>query len=115
MKLPLGRIAEILHATGEFELSAVAQGYSIDSRTVAPGELFFAVQGERLDGHDYVEAALAKGAVASVVRRDQLSRYANPSRLLAVNDTLAALQKLGTAVRKLWGKPVIGVTGSAGK
>jgi UDP-N-acetylmuramoyl-tripeptide--D-alanyl-D-alanine ligase len=115
MKLPLRRIAEILDTTGEFEPQAIAQGYSIDSRTIAPGELFFAVQGERLDGHDYVEAALAKGAFAAVVRRDQLSRYANPSPLLAVNDTLAALQKLGTAVRKLWGKPVIGVTGSAGK
>jgi len=115
MKLSLRHIAEILEATGEFEPDAVAQGYSIDSRTVAPGELFFAVQGERLDGHDYVETALAKGAVGAVVRADQKPRYTNQSRLIAVGDTLASLQKLGTAVRKVWGKPVIGVTGSAGK
>ncbi len=115
MKLPLHRIAEFLSAAGSFDGNAVAQGYSIDSRTLAPGELFFAVRGERLDGHDYVEAALAKGALGAVVCRDQLARYANQNRLLAVDDTLPALQTLGTAVRKLWGKPVVGVTGSAGK
>jgi UDP-N-acetylmuramoyl-tripeptide--D-alanyl-D-alanine ligase len=93
----------------------VAQGYSIDSRTVGPGQLFFAVKGERLDGHDYVEAALGRGAVAAAVRADQLSRYPRRTRLLAVEDTLVALQTLATAVRKLWGKPLIGVTGSAGK
>jgi UDP-N-acetylmuramoyl-tripeptide--D-alanyl-D-alanine ligase len=92
-----------------------AQGYSIDSRTVRQGELFFAVEGERLDGHDYVNAALQNGAAAAVVRKDQLHRYPASHRLLAVDDTLVALQTLATAVRKLWGKPLIGVTGSAGK
>ena len=115
MKLPLHRVAEFLGASGEFDRNAVAQGYSIDSRTIGPGDLFFAVRGERLDGHDYVEAALGKGAVAAVVEREQLPRFTNQFRLLAVEDTLLGLQKLGTAVRKLWGKPVIGVTGSAGK
>ena len=93
----------------------VAHGYSIDSRTVGPGQLFFAVKGERLDGHDFVEQALEKGAAAAVVRKDQLGRYPASPRLLAVEDTLAALQTLATAVRKLWGKPLIAVTGSAGK
>ena len=115
MKLPLSKIAEFISAAGEFSGDEVAQAYSIDSRTVGPGELFFAVKGERLDGHDFVEAALEKGAVASVVRKDQLHRYPVKSRLLAVDDTLVALQTLATAVRKLWGKPVVGVTGSAGK
>jgi UDP-N-acetylmuramoyl-tripeptide--D-alanyl-D-alanine ligase len=115
MKLPLHRIAEFVSASGEFDGNAVAQGYSIDSRTLAAGELFFAVRGERLDGHDYVEAALAKGAVGAVVGRDRLTRFKNDARLLAVDDTLIALQTLSTSVRKLWGKPVIGVTGSAGK
>ena len=45
----------------------VAKGYSIDSRTVAAGELFFAVKGERLDGHEFVAAALERGAVGAVV------------------------------------------------
>ena len=75
MKLSLARAAEFMQATGEFDPAAIASGYSIDSRTLQPGELFFAVRGERLDGHDYVEAALAKGAVAAVVEHGQLSRF----------------------------------------
>lgn len=115
MKLALGRIAEFLSATGEFENKSVAQAYSIDSRTVRPCDLFFAVKGERLDGHDYVAQALEKGAVGAVVRSDQLARYAVKTGLLAVTDTLVALQGLATAVRRMWGKPLVGVTGSAGK
>ncbi len=115
MKLPLLRIAEFLSATGEFDHKAIAQGYSIDSRTIRPGELFFAVKGERMDGHDFVEQALANGAVAAVVRKDQLARYPVKTRLLAVDDTLVALQTLATAVRRLWAKPLVGVTGSTGK
>jgi UDP-N-acetylmuramoyl-tripeptide--D-alanyl-D-alanine ligase len=115
MKLPLSRIAEFLSATGEFDHKAMTQGYSIDSRTLQTGELFFAVKGESLDGHDYVEQALGKAAVAAVVGKEQLARYSVKSRLLAVDDTLVALQTLATAVRRLWGKPLVGVTGSAGK
>ena len=115
MKLPLDRIAEFLSAAGEFDYKALAQAYSIDSRTLRPGELFFAVKGEQFDGHDFVEPAIEKGAVGAVVRKDQLARYAVKTRLLAVDDTLIALQTLATAVRRLWGKPLIGITGSAGK
>ncbi|MGB9072053.1 MAG: UDP-N-acetylmuramoyl-tripeptide--D-alanyl-D-alanine ligase [Terriglobales bacterium] len=119
MKLSFSRIAEFIAATGAYDSRATAQGYSIDSRTIQPGELFFAVKGDRLDGHDFVEQALANGAVAAVVRKDkdndQLSRYSAPARLLAVEDTLVALQTLATAVRKLWGKTAIGITGSMGK
>ena len=115
MKLPLSRIAEFLGATGQYDPSAIAQGYSIDSRTVQPGELFFAVKGDRFDGHDFVELALGRGAVGAVIRKDQVSRFANLSNLLAVDDTLTALQTLATAVRKLWGKTAIGITGSMGK
>ena len=115
MKLMLSKIAEFISARGEFAAEEVAQGYSIDSRTVGSGQLFFAVKGERLDGHDFVEQALEKGAVAAVVREDQLGRYPTKARLLTVEDTLVALQTLATAVRKRWGKPLIAVTGSAGK
>ena len=115
MKLPLSRIAEFVAAAGEYDPRAIAQGYSIDSRTVQAGELFFAVKGERLDGHDFVEAALGRGAVAAIIRKDRLSRYPNSQNLLAVDDTLVALQTLATAVRKLWGKTAIGITGSMGK
>jgi len=115
LRLPLGRIAEFISATGQFDNQATAQGYSIDSRTVQAGELFFAVKGERLDGHDFVEQAQSRGAVAAVVRKDQLPRYSNPAGLLRVDDTLIALQTLATAVRKIWGKTAIGITGSMGK
>jgi UDP-N-acetylmuramoyl-tripeptide--D-alanyl-D-alanine ligase len=115
MKLPLSRVAEFLSASGEFDHKALAVGYSIDSRTIGPDELFFAVKGERMDGHDFVERALAKNAVAAVIGKDQLVRYAVKTRLLAVDDTLTALQTLGSAVRRLWAKPLVGVTGSTGK
>ncbi len=115
MKLPLSRVAEFLGASGEVDHKALAQGYSIDSRTIHAGELFFAVKGERMDGHDFVAQALGKGALAAVVRKDQLARYPVITGLLAVDDTLAALQTLGSAVRRLWGKPLVAVTGSTGK
>ena len=115
MKLTLARAAEFMQAVGEFDAATITTGYSIDSRTIQPGQLFFAVSGERLDGHDFVDAALARGGVAAVVCRDQLPRFTEQSRLLAVDDTLVALQQLAAVVRRLWGKPLIGVTGSAGK
>jgi UDP-N-acetylmuramoyl-tripeptide--D-alanyl-D-alanine ligase len=115
MKLTLARIAEFISAEGDFPREDVAQGYSIDSRTISGGELFFAVKGERLDGHDFVSGALDRGATAAVVRKDQWHRYSWTSRVLMVDDTLAALQTLATAVRKMWGKPLVGVTGSVGK
>jgi len=115
MRLSLSRIGEFLRATGQYDGQGTAQGYSIDSRTLQAGEVFFAVKGERLDGHDFVEQALGRGAIAAVVQRGELARYAKPAGLLAVDDTLIALQTLATAVRKIWGKTAIGVTGSMGK
>jgi UDP-N-acetylmuramoyl-tripeptide--D-alanyl-D-alanine ligase len=61
VKLTLAKIAEFVSAAGEFPREEVAQAYSIDSRTIGPGQLFFAVKGERLDGHDFVGAALERG------------------------------------------------------
>ena len=115
MKLLLSRIAEFISATGQYDGHAMAQGYSLDSRTVQPGELFIAVKGERFDGHDFVEQALSRGAMAAVVEKGQLTRYSNSANVLAVDDTLVALQTLATAVRKIWGKTAIAVTGSMGK
>jgi UDP-N-acetylmuramoyl-tripeptide--D-alanyl-D-alanine ligase len=115
MKLPLGRIAELIGGSGGIDAAAVAAGYSIDSRTIKPGELFFAVRGERLDGHEFVPAALQRGAVAAVVAREQAARFVNRSPLLLVNDPLNALQTLGQAGRRIWNKRLVAVTGSAGK
>jgi len=126
MKLSLAKIAEFISATtygttpsdvrpSSGPREEIAQGYSIDTRTIRAGELFFAVKGERLDGHDYVAAALERGAVGAVVQKSELHHYPDQTQLLAVDDTLAALQTLAMAVRKLWGKPLVGITGSAGK
>jgi len=89
-------------------------GYSIDSRTVTFGDLFIALPGERFDGHDFVVSALEKGAIAALVQSGR-AIPADSRRLLYVEDTLRALQSLGAAARRLWGKPLLAVTGSAGK
>ena len=121
MKLTLGQVADFIHAEGEFLSESEVVGYSIDSRTIGSGELFFAVKGERLDGHNYVAAALANGAAAAVVAMHWLvSDELDASRLLRVPDdcedcVLQAMQRLARAVRRQWGGRVIGVTGSAGK
>ncbi len=115
MKLSLAQVAEFISAKGTFDAEAEAVAYSIDSRTLASGELFFAVRGERLDGHDYVEAALNAGAVGAVIAKDQAARFSGARNLLLVDDPLAALQALAVAVRRLWGKPLVAVTGSTGK
>jgi UDP-N-acetylmuramoyl-tripeptide--D-alanyl-D-alanine ligase len=121
VKLTLGQIADWIHAEGVFDTSAEALGYSIDSRTIGAGDLFFAVKGERVDGHDYVEAALADGAVAAVVSMRWLKpARIDEARLLRVPDTdadcvLGSMQRLANCVRRQWGGRVIGVTGSAGK
>src|ERR1019366_3280324 len=96
----------------------VVSGYSIDSRTVAPGELFFAVRGVRHDGHDFVGNAFERGALAAVVsvaKVASLSDKALSSPLLIVEDPLQALQALAGHTRRHWGGRVVAVTGSAGK
>jgi UDP-N-acetylmuramoyl-tripeptide--D-alanyl-D-alanine ligase len=114
MKLPLWRIAEFVGSTGECDQEAVAMGYSIDSRTLTAGDLFIAIAGERFDGHEYVQTALEKGAVGAIVAGEK-KVAGDPLRLLQVEDTVKALQLLGAAARRLWGKPLLAVTGSAGK
>ncbi len=125
MQLTLGQIAEWIHAEGDFDSATQVFGYSIDSRSLAAGEMFFAVTGERLDGHDFVQAALDLGAAAAVVStRWVIPAQVDSSKLLRVPDSedcvLRAMQKLAREVRRAWAalgpdRRVIGVTGSAGK
>lgn len=117
MKLPLSRIAQFLGASEPIQAAGdpFAAGYSIDSRTIQPGELFFAVKGEKMDGHDFVSQAIEKGAIAAVVAREKQGAFSAGLPVIPVDDTLVALQTLATCVRRLWGKPLVGVTGSAGK
>jgi UDP-N-acetylmuramoyl-tripeptide--D-alanyl-D-alanine ligase len=124
MKLSLAEVAIGAGVVLESPLSVAnagaieALGYSIDSRTVSAGDLFFAVRGDRLDGHDYVQAAFARGAVSAVVSRARVATL--PDAVLALplliaEDPLAALQSLAAHVRRRWGKRVVAITGSAGK
>jgi len=121
VKLTLGQVAEWMLGSGDFDPCVEVVGYSIDSRTVAAGELYFAVVGERLDGHDFVASALANGALAAVVSAAwQEPKGLDSTRLLRVPDpdcagALAALQRLARAVRREWGGRVIAITGSVGK
>ena len=120
MTLTLGQIADWIHAEGEFDSSIEATGYSIDSRTVAAGDLFFAVTGERFDGHEFVQKALHAGAAAAVVSmRWVVPAEVNGCLLLRVPEgddcVLKSLQTLARSVRRSWGGRVIGITGSAGK
>jgi len=103
--------------------------YSIDSRSVGAGELFFALSqkdyvragfnGEFIDGHTFIADAFKHGAIAAVARADRVAGdselEALKDRLLLVDDAIAALQELAHRVYTAWAKPVIGITGSAGK
>src|SRR5947207_8197429 len=103
--------------------------FSIDSRTIEAGELFFALSqpdyeragfnGAFADAHNFIAQALANGAIAAVARSgrvaddEELNELSD--RLLLVDDAIAALQTLARKVYEQWGKPVVGITGSAGK
>ncbi len=89
-----------------------ARGWSIDSRTVNPGDLFFAIKGDRYDGHAFVKTAFEQGAVAAVTH-EPMGNVAGP--LLSVSDTVEALQQAARSARRAWGRPIVAVTGSAGK
>lgn len=103
--------------------------YSIDSRSVGAGELFFALSqrdyvragfnGEFVDGHTFIADSFKRGAIAAVARADRVSGdgelEALKDRLLLVDDAIAALQLLAHRVYSAWGKPVVAITGSAGK
>ncbi|MBK1636308.1 UDP-N-acetylmuramoyl-tripeptide--D-alanyl-D-alanine ligase [Rhodovulum adriaticum] len=90
-----------------------ASGVSIDTRSLAPGDLFVALK-DRRDGHEFVAAALAAGAAAALVSRVP-EGVADDAPLLIVDDVLLALQALGRAGRDRTGARVVAVTGSVGK
>ncbi len=95
----------------------IISSWSIDSRTIDAGAMYFALQGEIHDGHAFLDAVAAKGAVAAVVRQQTPDLVGIKSGLsfLRVADTLKALTDLAGMVRRRFNGPVIGVTGSAGK
>ncbi len=120
MKLTLAQCADWMdggfHTPSLHLLQKQVSGYSIDTRTLAAGELFFAVSGERFDAHTFVPQAIARGAAAAVVAAGKATSPAiRKVPHIVVDDPLAALQRLGAAVRRHWHGTLIGLTGSAGK
>jgi len=91
-------------------------GISIDSRSLQPGDAFFAIKGEAMDGHDFATAAIKAGAGVLVVAEGKLPSLGRlTAPMIVVEDVLAALEKLGIAARARSGAKIIAVTGSAGK
>jgi UDP-N-acetylmuramoyl-tripeptide--D-alanyl-D-alanine ligase len=110
------RLPEVARALGlTVESDARVTGWSIDSRTIAPGDLFFALRGPNHDGNAYVDEVLRKGAIAAVANAPIPSRDREGAVVLPVSDTLEALQNTAVWALGQWGGEVIGVTGSAGK
>ena len=111
MTLSFAAIAEAIGAAKPAQDGTTVSGWSIDSRTINPGDCFFALPGPNNDGHDYVASVAEKGAVLAVVERVVEAKISQ----LVVPDTLVALQALARKTRERWGGTIIGVTGSAGK
>jgi len=109
MRLNFRDIARAIGANAPAVESEIS-GWSVDTRTLAPGDMYFALRGENRDGHEYVGAAMEKGAAGAVVERP--CGFANE---LVVSDSLRALQCAGAWARRQWGGTVVAVTGSAGK
>jgi UDP-N-acetylmuramoyl-tripeptide--D-alanyl-D-alanine ligase len=115
MILALGAVAAALGVARDSQLGRVSEdplftGWSVDTRTLCPGDLFFALRGPNHDGHAYVALAMQMGAAAAVVERP-----IPDATTLVVPDSLVALQKLAAWARLQWGGRVVGITGSAGK
>src|ERR1035437_3440142 len=120
MTLNLQEVARAIGAGSQPPPLEVA-GWSVDTRTQNPGDVYFALRGPNHDGHDFLPAAIEKGAAAVVVSGGIRLRLVHPSEArtptceLVVPDTERALQALASWARQKWGGPVIAVTGSAGK
>lgn len=109
-RLGLGELAEILGGIPKgISSEAKATGFALDSREVRPADLFLAIKGARSDGHDFVSAALEKGAVAAVAERE----VAGPHIL--VPNLVDALARMALHFRQGFRGPVVGITGSVGK
>jgi UDP-N-acetylmuramoyl-tripeptide--D-alanyl-D-alanine ligase len=118
MSAPLwisSEMAEAMRATVSGALPTAISGLSIDSRTISPGEAYFAIKGDVHDGHDFVAAALNAGAALAVVETAQRQKFPDDAPLLVVDDVLAGLVDLAHASRARLSAEIIAVTGSVGK
>src|SRR5258706_8026451 len=100
---------------GAGRLPQAITGISIDSRTIAAGEAYFAIKGDVHDGHDFVAAALKAGGGLAVVAKDRRDGFGDDAPLIIVDDVLAALRDLAPAARARSAARIVAVTGSVGK
>ncbi|MBZ6075220.1 UDP-N-acetylmuramoylalanyl-D-glutamyl-2,6-diaminopimelate--D-alanyl-D-alanine ligase [Microvirga puerhi] len=114
---PLWTLEEIAAATGARMGAGVraASGASIDTRTLEPGDLYFAIKGDVHDGHDFVPAALEKGAAAAFVSEEKAQVLKGTDRLVIVPDVLEGMRQLGRVARARTGAKIVAITGSVGK
>jgi UDP-N-acetylmuramoyl-tripeptide--D-alanyl-D-alanine ligase len=92
------------------------KGFSIDSRSIKPGDVFIAVKGHNFDGHDFIEEAFLKGASAVIAQRNSFSGENTGGKgLIIVDDTIESMAKIAGSLRKTAGIPVVCVTGTNGK
>jgi UDP-N-acetylmuramoyl-tripeptide--D-alanyl-D-alanine ligase len=108
-------MAAAMRAEANGVLPQAISGISIDTRSLVPGEAYFAIKGAVHDGHDFVDAALKAGAALAVVEKAQADKFTSDAPLLVVDDVLAALVDLAHASRARLQAQVIAVTGSVGK
>ena len=111
----LDAMAAAMKAERAGNLPRDVPGLSIDTRTIKPGEAFFAIQGENRDGHEFVEAALQAGAGLAVVARQKMAAMPQGAPLLIADDALAGLNDLAKASRARSQAKIVAVTGSVGK
>lgn len=108
------RLVEAMGARSQGPVPAAVTGASIDTRTLEPGDAFFAIKGER-DGHDFVAAALDKGAALAVVDEAHAGAFPADAPLAIVPDVLRGMEQAGMARRAELSAKVVAVTGSVGK
>src|SRR5690554_1512408 len=115
LELTLRNLAKLLGARYEGANNVIPKGVSIDSRNIKKGDLFFALKGEKVDGHRFIEDAFNRGAVGAVISDFDLVENPQYQNLLICDSPQRFLQDLGKLVRQNITIPIIAVTGSTGK
>ncbi|WP_186419398.1 UDP-N-acetylmuramoylalanyl-D-glutamyl-2,6-diaminopimelate--D-alanyl-D-alanine ligase [Bosea sp. CS1GBMeth4] len=109
------RLIEAMGARSRGPVPAAVTGASIDTRTLEPGDAFFAIRGDARDGHDFVAAALDRGAALAVVDEAHAGAFPADAPLAIVPDVLRAMERAGMARRAELSARIVAVTGSVGK
>ncbi|MBN2135807.1 MAG: UDP-N-acetylmuramoyl-tripeptide--D-alanyl-D-alanine ligase [Acidobacteria bacterium] len=105
---------EIISGRDSISNEDLITGFSIDTRTIKEGEVFIAIKGENIDGSNYIDEAITKGAAFAITGKNQMNKF-SAEKVLITKDSTESLQKLGRLARDKSGMKFVGITGSAGK